>query len=179
VRIETVIGEGTSVKVYLPRAAVLGTTAQVRVGDNDLLEACEPTLVLVVDDDSAVREVTASMLRDLGYTVLEAGSGGAALDALEQEPTIDVMLLDYAMPGMNGLEVERQSIKLRPGLPVVFVTGYADVGALVAAGEDRIVQKPFRGDELGRKLKAALGRTDCSARGKVIPLRRAMSSRRA
>ena len=160
VKIETANGEGTSVKVYLPRAAVRASSELKSAGESDRLEARQATLVLVVDDDSAVREVTVSMLQELGYSVLEAGSGGAALDALDQEPRIDLMLLDYAMPGMNGAVVARQAMQRRPSLPILFVTGYADLGALDWVGEDRIVQKPFRGDELGRKLQAVLGEAD-------------------
>src|SRR5690606_30106313 len=97
VRIDTRIGEGTSVIVYLPRAedAVTGataTTAGVRHGPHT-----RDAIILLVDDDNAVREVTASMLRDLGYAVREAGSGGAALDHLERHDDIDLALLDFAM----------------------------------------------------------------------------------
>ena len=119
------------------------------------------TLILLVDDDGAVREITAKMLRDLGYDVVEAGSGGAALDLLAREPRISLSLLDYAMPGMSGAEVAHEVHKRRPGLPVVFITGYADLTALKEVGEDRIVQKPFReadlADKIGRSLRMAYG----------------------
>ena len=81
------------------------------------------------------------------------------------------MLLDYAMPGMNGAVVARQAMQRRPSLPILFVTGYADLGALDWVGEDRIVQKPFRGDELGRKLQAVLGEADIQPN--VVSLRQA------
>ncbi|MCR5880938.1 response regulator [Phenylobacterium sp. J367] len=110
------------------------------------------------------------MLTELGYGVLEAGSGGAALDILKAGQPIDILLADYAMPGMNGVEAARAAVELRPGLPVLFITGYADLKALRDVGEDRIIQKPFRDDELARKVEAALGRTGGS--GKVVPLRR-------
>ena len=101
------------------------------------------------------------MLRDLGYDVVEAGSGGAALDLLAREPRIALSLLDYAMPGMSGAEVAHEVQKRRPGVPVVFITGYADLAALKEVGEDRIVQKPFReadlADKIGRSLQEAYG----------------------
>ena len=101
------------------------------------------------------------MLRDLGYDVLEAGSGGAALDLLAREPRIAMSVLDYAMPGMSGAEVAQEVYKQRPGLPVLFITGYADLTALKEVGEDRIVQKPFREADLaakvGRSLREAYG----------------------
>ena len=112
--------------------------------------------MLVVDDDSAVREVTAGMLQDLGYGVVEAGSGGAALDVLDRQAEIDLLLLDFAMPGMNGAEVAREAHARRPDLPILFVTGYADTEALAAAGDDGILRKPFVEHDLAAKLRSAL-----------------------
>ncbi|WP_334162192.1 response regulator [Phenylobacterium sp.] len=161
VRIETVPGEGTAVRIYLPRA-----TGQRP--DAAAAPAAEPHIaprnvrVLVVDDDSAVREVTAGILGDLGYGVIEAGSGGAALDVLDREPGVDLVLLDFAMPGMNGAEVAREARARRPDVPILFVTGYADTAALEEAGEDGILRKPYLERDLAAKLKAALtppGRT--------------------
>ncbi len=132
--------------------------------------------ILLVDDDSAVREITANILRDLGYRVTEAGSGGAALDALDgpAATAIDLLLVDYAMPGMNGAEVARAAQARRPGLPVLFVTGYADAAALADVGEAAIVQKPFRDGELPRKLETALA----GSTAQVVPLQpRAGASR--
>jgi len=111
------------------------------------------------------------MLSDLGHSVVEAGSGGAALDLLRTDQRVDVLLADYAMPGMNGSEVARAAMELRPGLPILFITGYADLKALRDVGEERIIQKPFRDEELARKITAALGRAEADA-AKVVPLRR-------
>ncbi len=164
--------EGTSVKVYLRRATGAEST-EVHGG----VTAAPPSLqtsgaiVLVVDDDSAVREVTASMLRERGYVVLEVGSGGAALELLDRRSDIDLALIDLAMPGMNGAEVARQAHSKRPALPIVFVTGYVDMTALSEIGDEQIVKKPFVGDELANKVRAALG-TAPGSFGKVVPLRR-------
>ncbi len=156
VRIETRVGEGTSVKVYLPRASKAARAAmpESAVVDGRGLAGRR---ILVLDDDSAVREVTATILRDLGCTVVEAGSGRAALDILEQDAEIDMLLADYAMPGMNGMEAAKAARRLRPELPVLFITGFADLAALKEAGEDRIVQKPYRENELAAKVEALLG----------------------
>ena len=126
-----------------PPAARDGTRAQARI--------------LLVDDDSAVREITATILRDRGYGVIEAGSGGAALDALDAAPAIDLLLVDFAMPGMNGAELAREAQARRPGLPVLFVTGYQDEAALGDVSAGAVVQKPFRDGELARKIEAVLG----------------------
>jgi PAS domain S-box-containing protein len=168
VRIDTVPGEGTSVKVYVPRAA--GEPSSAHNNGNGHAtgngQHAEHRVVLVVDDDSAVRSVTGAMLAEMGCSVLEAGSGGAALDVLARVKNIDLALIDFAMPGMNGLELAREIRARRPGLPLLFVTGYADLTALKEVGEEFIVQKPFRGDELARKLDKVLG-----AANKVVPLR--------
>lgn len=155
VAIETRVGAGTSVKVYLPRAEMAPAVAAPRDGLSARASA-KDVRVLLVDDDSAVREVTAGILGDLGYRVIEAGSGGAALDLLERE-RVDLVLLDFAMPGMNGAEVAREARARRPEVPILFVTGYADTTALDDAGEDIIVRKPYVEQELAAKLKAALG----------------------
>ncbi|GJD49519.1 Sensor histidine kinase RcsC [Methylobacterium crusticola] len=161
VRIDTQMGQGTSVRVYLPRAsaAALGAGLAARADCPVSQQADGHPVVLVVDDDSAVREITATLLAELGYAVREAGSGHAALAALDRDPEIDLMVVDFAMPGMNGAEVAHEARRRRPALPILFVTGYADTAALMQtgqAGADRIVQKPFQDGELGRKVKAAL-----------------------
>jgi signal transduction histidine kinase len=109
-RIESRVGEGTSVKVFLPRAEKIDVShaSLDPVGPNR--RQSKGAIILLVDDDSAVREVTASMLRELDYIVLEVGSGGAALDLLNGEALIDIAIVDYAMPGMNGIEVARKLI---------------------------------------------------------------------
>ena len=155
VRIDSQPGEGASVRVFLPKASTLPEADEARA-----LEIAEPApkdlSVLLVDDDSAVREVTAGLLQDLGYRVVEAGSGGAALDLLDRQTEIDVLLVDFAMPGMNGAEVAREVHARRPDLPVLFVTGYADTDALAAAGGDSILRKPFVERDLAAKLRSAL-----------------------
>jgi CheY-like chemotaxis protein len=170
VSIETAPGWGTRVKVYLPSAPAAdreedADAAGARQGaSNETGWAARPATILLVDDDHAVREVTASALRDVGHAVLEASGGPAALDLLDRSgQRVDLLVVDFAMPGMNGVEVARAAQKARPGLPVLFITGYADLSALAGTSEDRIVQKPFRNGELERKaarcLRAARGGT--------------------
>jgi signal transduction histidine kinase/CheY-like chemotaxis protein len=168
VRIQTRVGEGTSVKLYLPRAN--GKTA-IEPSPRPAVHAPRPSghTVLLVDDDSAVREVTGSILQDLGYHVIEAGSGGACLDMLDRRTDIDVILLDFAMPGMNGAEVAREIRSRLPTMPILFATGYAAVDALMEASEDNIVRKPFVEAELADKLRRALGLAPSDA--EIIPLR--------
>ena len=155
VRIDSTPGEGASVEVFLPRASgsVLPETRSQAAGT---IRSARNLSVLLVDDDSAVREVTAGILHDLGYRVIEAGSGGAALDILDSQSDIDLLLVDFAMPGMNGAEVAREVHARRPGLPVLFVTGYADTEALASAGDDGILRKPFMEEDLAAKLRTVI-----------------------
>jgi CheY-like chemotaxis protein len=100
-----------------------------------------PANILVVDDDDAVRDITAAMLRERGHTVFEAGCGSAALDMLEHAPKI---------------EVARRVWAKRPAIPILFVTGFADRAVLAGVSEAYIIGKPFIGSELAEKVGLAL-----------------------
>jgi len=155
IRIESTPGVGTSVEVYLPRTDAAPTIGQHAIPSLHHTVA-NNRRVLVVDDDTAVREVTATILTEMGFRVIEAGSGGAALEVLDRNDEIDLMLLDFAMPGMNGAEVAREARARRPQLPILFVTGYADTTALPGPGDEGVLRKPFRQEELAAKLTAVL-----------------------
>lgn len=133
------------------------------------MSQASPATILLVDDDPAVREVTAAMLEDLGYDVVEAESGDQALELLVRGNHVDLLMADFAMPGMTGADLTKAAAERRPGLPVLLVTGYADERAIAAVGEERLVLKPFRNEELARKVRVALGGPDS---GKVVSLRR-------
>jgi signal transduction histidine kinase/CheY-like chemotaxis protein len=170
-RIESRAGEGTSVKIYLPRAL----RSDVTVPSESIgapKRSAKAAVILLVDDDSAVREVTASILRDLGHVVIEVGSGGGALDLLDRNTHIDLVILDFAMPGMNGVEVARQVRTKIPSLSVVFVTGYADTSALGDIDDAQIVRKPFIGNELADKVQFALANRAGNSSSKIVALRR-------
>ncbi len=155
VRIDSTEGEGTAVHIYLPRAATeVETVAAAAAPLAATLDS--DAMVLLVDDDSAVREVTAAMLRDVGYDVIEAGSGGAALELIDGEPAIDLIIIDVAMPGMSGAELARRVRLKRPRLPMLFVTGFAERAVLEDVNEMQIIGKPFISDELANKVRLAL-----------------------
>jgi signal transduction histidine kinase len=155
VRIHSRPGEGTAVSIYLPRAEKKKRRAPAPHRQRHVPVDATAT-ILLVDDDNAVRDVTAAILRDRGYTVIEAGSGGAALDILESRHDFDLAIIDFAMPGMSGAELKRRVRVKRPGLPVLFVTGFADRGALGGVSEAEIVGKPFLDGELDEKVRRAL-----------------------
>jgi CheY-like chemotaxis protein len=156
VQIESTPGVGTSVLVLLPRAteAVAMPTADTQPPYG---EGAGTSVVLLVDDDEAVRTTTGMILETMGYTVHEAESGQQALELLGGDTAFDILLTDVAMPGMNGPELARRVRDLRPGLPIVFFSGYADPES-VAGGtiRQRIVRKPFRAAELAAQIEAAL-----------------------
>lgn len=145
--------KGTTVKVYLPSA---GHLAEPMAAPARARPKAPPAhTVLLVDDDHSVREVTSIMLEDLGYRVLEASGGRDALDLLDREANIEVLLTDYAMPGMNGVDLAHAARRRRPCLPVVFVTGYARFeGADMA--DVQVLQKPVREHDLSERIDRAL-----------------------
>jgi CheY-like chemotaxis protein len=167
VGIRSALGKGTAIEIFLPRADARPVKIELPPARMDTAMKASVRLILV-DDDNAVREVTAATLRELGYTVLEAGSGGAALELLERSANVDLMLIDFAMLGMSGAEVARRVQTTRPALPILFVTGYADRAALEGVGEAQIIGKPFVDTELHDKVRTALARR---APGKVVRLR--------
>jgi CheY-like chemotaxis protein len=117
--------------------------------------------ILVVDDDPDVRRVTCLLLRQGGYELIEAGSGAEALELLAQSPEdVSLLVTDLRMPEMNGEELARQALVARPGLRVLFVTGYSsDAVAAATLAPDRIavLEKPYSLPHLLARVKEALG----------------------
>ena len=153
-------GRGTTVSIYLPRhfGTVIG-----REGTNN---AAKPThaeagaVVLLVEDELALRMVIVEVLSDLGYTVLEAGNSQSGLQIVESGARIDLLLTDVGLPGgMNGRQLADAARKRRPDLKVLFLTGYAES---VAAGTDgmeqgmEIMTKPFALEQLVAKVKGMI-----------------------
>ena len=117
--------------------------------------------LLLVDDNDDVREVTALLLRDSGYGVIEASSGVAALSALDANPAIGVMIVDFSMPGMSGIELLERVRAKRPEIRAVFITGYVDHTWLNGKlGDEIVVKKPFTMDQLAPAVRKALGEPD-------------------
>jgi CheY-like chemotaxis protein len=168
-QIESRPGAGTSVHLYLPSASAEGDAAAG--GHRVAREERTGGRILVVDDDPAVREVSVEMLRGLGYGVAEAESGLAALDALARGEVYDLLLVDIAMPGLNGIETVRRARETHPGQRVLYVTGYADLTeADHCTGGDPLIKKPFRLAELTAVVGDAIRRAP-AAGGNVVRLR--------
>jgi PAS domain S-box-containing protein len=148
---------GTTIAVYLPRAAADAAAGQADAPAPAPVAAARQLSVLLVDDDEIVRETTVAMLDTLGHRAIAAESGRAALELLVARSDIDAAIIDYAMPEMNGLDLAAHIRRRWPGLPILFITGFADPGRLAAeSAAGRVLQKPFRPAALGTKLAEIL-----------------------
>jgi PAS domain S-box-containing protein len=154
--IDSRLGRGTIVNVYLPRARRLSAAARER--ESLSAAAHERATIMVVDDDPDVRDVAVSSLESLGYHMLAAENGPAALDLLARSGPVDLLIVDMAMPGMNGVELIRRARERQGDLRAMLVTGYADVGAFAPAEGDLVLQKPYRLERLAENVADALRR---------------------
>jgi PAS domain S-box-containing protein len=157
VTIDSEIGNGTTVRIYLPRAPHRPASTE-QAGVESQRNAGPPSRILIVDDNSAVRTITATMLRTLGHDAVEAAGGEDALDLLERDQEFDLLIVDLAMPNMHGDEFVARARELIPGVPTLFVTGYAEPSR-AKARIDQILKKPFRMAQLAEKLRHILRRS--------------------
>jgi signal transduction histidine kinase/CheY-like chemotaxis protein len=160
VRIYSEIGEGTTAKIYLPRYFGADEKAEDDLAPRDSARAIGTESVLVVEDDDVLRAHSVESLRELGYRVLAAPNGATALDILSREPRIDLLFTDIVMPGgLNGRQLADEGTRRRPGLKVLFTTGYTR-NAIVHHGRVdpgvQLIVKPFSYEELGAKVRALL-----------------------
>lgn len=142
-------GAGTLAEIWLPRANE--AAAPPRPPETNALPRMDPRRVLVVDDDPLVAAGTALMLEDLGHGALVAGSAQEAIAIIAQGRAIDLVLTDYAMPGMNGLDLAGLLRRDHPGLKVALATGHAELPAAETAWLPRI-NKPYGQQDLARLI---------------------------
>jgi two-component system cell cycle sensor histidine kinase/response regulator CckA len=158
VRLQSKVDEGTTLSVYLPFCAGEPAPRVTPQRGTDAVGGGES--VLLVEDDDAVRRVTSRMLEGLGFRVITAASPRQALDlARDHIGTIDVLLSDVIMPGINGRELAETVRKLRPAMKVVFVSGYTDDVALLQQLRAQalfFLAKPFTAQALGEMIRGAL-----------------------
>lgn len=151
-------GRGTGVKVYLPR--LVGQAPGQESGRAVAsLPVGRQELILLVDDEPAVRQVTAEALQELNYRVLEAGGADAALAMLAAHPDIALLLTDVVMPQTDGRRLAEEARHCRPGLKVLFTTGYSAAAAQrngATEPDAPLLGKPYTLAELGRKLRRVL-----------------------
>jgi CheY-like chemotaxis protein len=162
VRINSAVGRGTTVNLYLPRSDKVPRDIRQPV-DLSVERVSERSAgsVLLVEDDNEVAKLASEMLDQLGFDVVHVSSATAALGALANGRSIDLVFSDIMMPGeMNGVELAREIRKRRQGLPVLLTSGYAEAARLDAETEGvQILPKPYRLDELSTALGALVQNT--------------------
>lgn len=156
--LDSEVGRGTRVMLYLPRAAVVSPAAAPERRQPDVRGAQE--IVLVVEDDKLVRSYVLTQIESLGYTTLSANSGSEALAVLDSGAPVDLLFTDVIMPGaMNGRELATEAQKRRPGLCVLFTSGYTE-NAIDQDGKLEqgilFLGKPYSRAQLARMLQVAL-----------------------
>ena len=166
VRLESALGQGTMVCLYLPRdtevAEAEDTHRNIAQSPSGVPRGTHGT-VLVVEDEDAVRAVVAEALREQGCRVLEAGDGSAGLHMLNSRERIDLLVTDVGLPGLNGRQLAAARVR-RPGLPVLLITGYAGgaVEEALPAGME-VIGKPFALDALASRVHAMVSETPVKA----------------
>jgi CheY-like chemotaxis protein len=164
-RIDSVVGQGTTVTIYLPRTDAQSVITHV---DPVGTRARKRMHVLLVDDDDAVREVCAGMLEEIGCEVTACDGAEMALRELEKR-SFSVLLTDVAMPGLSGVDLANRARELRPDMPILFATGYADLQMFgEQLSEEAVLKKPYRLSEVAARLHAVMGER---SGGNVVPLR--------
>ncbi|MER8806235.1 CHASE3 domain-containing protein [Mesorhizobium australicum] len=157
VKIYSEPGEGTTIKVYLPR--FFGAEEPAAPVGRDKSTAKVTETILVVEDDARVRASTTDIMRELGYIVIHAGSGPEALQKLAATPGIALLFTDIVMPVMNGRKLAEEALARQPGLKVVFTTGFTR-NAVVHNGvldhDVHFLAKPFTIEQLAAKLRDVL-----------------------
>lgn len=155
VKIESAPNRGTRVRVYLPRTEAVAQAADTASESEAAEISGRDRTILLVEDDAGVRAVTAAMLKELQFTVIEADNGSHALDIVDREAAIDLLFTDIVMPGMNGFELGRLARERRPQLPVLYATGYTASYTAPEKGAD-VLTKPYREADLLTKLRVLL-----------------------
>ena len=163
VRIYSEVGQGTSVRMYLPHAPA-GSADQPEVPEDEV-EPRGSEHILMVEDDALVRRHVEHQLRELGYRVTAVSSGPAALECLDRMADIDLLFTDVIMPGgLNGPQLAAAARSARPGLPVLYTSGYTE-NAIVHHGRldpgVHLLNKPYRRNELACKIRQVLAAPVC------------------
>ncbi len=169
--IDSAPGKGATVALFLPRSTVAPTQRPAEPAPEAAATPQQRGRILVVDDDTDVRDVTAGALTESGFDVTAVESGRAALTLFEQGAHFDLMIVDYAMPGLNGAEVIALVRAHHPEIAAILVTGYVETGlaADLPAGVP-LVRKPFRTAEMVARVNAALAALGPATRSNILPL---------
>ncbi len=155
-RIYSEVGQGTTVKLYLPRYRGEDDVEEVAPSLKELPGADAGEVVLVVEDEPVVRGLIVEVLRELGYRAIEASDGPKGLEILQSRQRIDLLITDIGLPGLNGRQVADGGRVSRPGLKILFMTGYAENAALASGFLEpgmAMITKPFAMDVLASRIR--------------------------
>jgi len=166
--IESAPGQGTTVTLWFPQAVRDSVASGPPLPESKACSVTALVRVLVVDDDAIVREALAGQIEDWGYSVAQANNGLEALAHLDGGATVDLLISDFAMPGMNGLTLIQEARRRRPALPVLLLTGYADASIRLAVedagpGSTALLRKPVSGTALAERAAALLAQVAAHA----------------
>lgn len=158
VKIYSEAGDGTTVKIYLPR--FIGEDVEVKAEkQGDLPRGDRQELILIVEDEPAVRQFSVDALTELGYSVIEADSALAAFRLLDAHPEISLLFTDIVMPDTNGRKLADEALRRRPGLKILYTTGYTRNAVVHNGVVDpgvELIGKPFTVEQLANKVRAVL-----------------------
>jgi PAS domain S-box-containing protein len=170
-RIDSTIGIGTRAEIWLPKAPEEALAKVADLDGENAQAALRPLRILLVDDHEGVRATTAALLKDLGHAVIEACDGPEVFARLADAPDCcDLLITDYAMPHVSGADVIHHARGLRPGLPSIIITGYADAGSIARRPEDVLVlPKPFTPHQLEAVMRSATADSAVQARLEAMP----------
>jgi PAS domain S-box-containing protein len=159
--IESSLGRGTTIRLWLPAAAADAISTPSPVATRRPSQHGGRTRVLLVDDEALVREITAEGLEAAGYAVLTAGSAMEAVEFLDSGQTVDLLVTDLSMPGMDGITLIREAQKRRRGLRAILLTGFAtDAAELAISGAIRgtfsLLRKPIEPGALAERAAVLL-----------------------
>ena len=159
-KIYSEIGQGTTFKLYLPRHRGPADAEDPVPQLTEAHGAEDGEVVLVVEDEAVVRGLIVEELSELGYVALEAADGPRGLEALQSARRIDLLITDMGLPGLNGRQVADAARAIRPGLKVLFMTGYAENAALASGFLEpgmEMITKPFAMEALATRIRAMIG----------------------
>lgn len=158
-RIESEAGRGTRASLWLPVTSQNASASTQDAQEEATAYPCETdsvrATILVVDDDALIATSTAYLIEDLGHEVIEADSGAGALEILKRGQKVDLLITDYSMPKMTGVQLASAARELRPNLPVLLATGYADLPQGANVDIPRL-RKPYQQDQLAAEISRAL-----------------------
>jgi CheY-like chemotaxis protein len=148
-------GQGARAELYFPITTAIAQVMEQAPLEEEDARADARARILIVDDDVLIAMSTVDMLEDLGHEVIEENSGASALELLRTDKDVDLMITDFSMPGMNGAQLAEEAKRLKPGMPILLATGYAEMPKGATVDIPRL-GKPYSQAQLAREIHRLL-----------------------